>query len=128
MEGSGHGLNLRYYTGICLERFRKTTIQLSQEVSGPRCEPATFEYEAGILFRDVRLSAFFYGDSFKLDCIRFNGKTCFKAESDIKSQIVVLSVQTPIKPFIMQSIQIIQNKPAVAFYNPATQMGLKCLC
>jgi hypothetical protein len=35
LGGSGHGLILRYYPGICRERLKKTTINLSQDSQSP---------------------------------------------------------------------------------------------
>jgi len=36
LEGSGHGLILKYYPSIHLERLRKTTKNLSQDNQSPR--------------------------------------------------------------------------------------------
>jgi hypothetical protein len=51
MEGSGRGLILRYYPGICLVRVRKTTTNLSQDSRslGRDLNPGPPEYEAGAL-------------------------------------------------------------------------------
>jgi hypothetical protein len=49
LEWSGRGPILRYFRSIRLEGLEKTTKTLSGEpVSGPRFEPGTSEYEAGI--------------------------------------------------------------------------------
>jgi hypothetical protein len=51
MEGSDHGLILRYYPCICLDGLRKTMENLSQYSWSPGRDlnPASPEYEAGVL-------------------------------------------------------------------------------
>jgi hypothetical protein len=56
LEGSGHGLNLRYNPGIRLEELRKTTSLSQDNLSpGPRFEPGTY----GIWNRSVNHSTKF---------------------------------------------------------------------
>jgi hypothetical protein len=57
MKGSGRGLILRYYPGICLEGLREITENLSQD-SRSSCrdlKPGLPEYEAGVLTTRKRL-------------------------------------------------------------------------
>jgi hypothetical protein len=50
VEGNGHGLNLRYHPGFCLEGLRKTTKHLSQDSQSPSkdLKPGPPNYEAVI--------------------------------------------------------------------------------
>jgi hypothetical protein len=51
VEGSGHGLILRYYPGLCLEGLRKTTRNLRQDSWSPSRDlnPEPPEHEVGVL-------------------------------------------------------------------------------
>jgi hypothetical protein len=51
MEGSGSWPDLWYYPGICLERMRKTTENLSQDSQSPGqdLKMGPTKYEAGLL-------------------------------------------------------------------------------
>jgi hypothetical protein len=57
VKGSGRGLILRYYPGICLEGLSKTTIFLSQDSRSPErdlnLEPR--KSEAGVLLTQPQL-------------------------------------------------------------------------
>jgi hypothetical protein len=50
-EESGHGPNLRYYPGLCLEVLSKNTRNLSQDSQslGRELDPGPPEYNAGVL-------------------------------------------------------------------------------
>jgi hypothetical protein len=50
VKGSGHGLILRYYPGICLEGLRKITKNLSQDnqCQGTDMNPGPSEHEVGV--------------------------------------------------------------------------------
>jgi hypothetical protein len=58
LEGSGRGLILRYYPGVCLKGLRKTTKTLSQDNRSPGrgLYPGPPEYEVGVLTTQPRLS------------------------------------------------------------------------
>jgi hypothetical protein len=51
LAGSGRGLILRYYPGICLEGLRRTTKDLNQDSRspGPRFEPGTSRIRSSVI-------------------------------------------------------------------------------